>query len=298
MSIREPGRPMPAARYDVPGGGAPRGRRSWRVLLIGLAAILTWVLMNALLTQLPWLQAGDMPAPQTTPRPAPSDDSVPRPPVRQPEAADDHVFWFLAVSTAALMVLILTAAVVVRIRRRRSAVPVSAVAPTPDADAAVVEPASGSESLALAAERGLAEVGDLSREPREAIIACYAAMETRTGERAGRGPAGLRHPLGGAGARGGTPGAAVRQRDRTGHAVRRGPLQHARDERGPSRGRRARAAARFSTNCGARCDQAVGRRARPGHRSRGTRTGPGRARRWVAAGRRRRGGPGADRRCG
>ena len=39
MSIREPGRPMPAARYDVPGGGAARGRRSWRVLLIGLAAL-------------------------------------------------------------------------------------------------------------------------------------------------------------------------------------------------------------------------------------------------------------------
>jgi Domain of unknown function (DUF4129) len=32
-------------------------------------------------------------------------------------------------------------------------------------------------SLAVAAERGLAEMGDLSREPREAIIACYAAME-------------------------------------------------------------------------------------------------------------------------
>jgi Domain of unknown function (DUF4129) len=37
----------------------------------------------------------------------------------------------------------------------------------------------GSESLARAAEVGLAEVGDLSREPRRAIIACYAAMERR-----------------------------------------------------------------------------------------------------------------------
>ena len=80
---------------------------------------------------------------------------------------------FIAFSTAALMVLILTAAVVVRVRRRRDAAPVAA----PVHAAAVIEPASGSESLALAAERGLAEVGDLSREPREAIIACYAAME-------------------------------------------------------------------------------------------------------------------------
>ena len=34
-----------------------------------------------------------------------------------------------------------------------------------------------SESLVRAAELGLAEIADLSREPREAIIACYAAME-------------------------------------------------------------------------------------------------------------------------
>ena len=33
------------------------------------------------------------------------------------------------------------------------------------------------ESLVRAAELGLAEMTDLSREPREAIIACYAAME-------------------------------------------------------------------------------------------------------------------------
>ena len=185
MSIREPGRPMPAARYDVPGGGAARGRRSWRVLLIGLAAILAWVLLNALLTQLPWLRAGDVPSPQTAPSPAPGSDTVPRPPVRQPGGGDDHVFWFLAASTAALMVLILTAAVIVRVRRHRAAPPVVAAPPVSDA---VVEPASGSESLALAAERGLAEVGDLSREPREAIIACYAAMENALANAPGAAP--------------------------------------------------------------------------------------------------------------
>ena len=40
----------------------------------------------------------------------------------------------------------------------------------------MVAPAT-TTSLARAAEVGLAEIGDLSREPREAIIACYAAME-------------------------------------------------------------------------------------------------------------------------
>ena len=44
------------------------------------------------------------------------------------------------------------------------------------------------ESLALAAERGLAEVGDLSREPREAIIACYAAMENALANAPGAAP--------------------------------------------------------------------------------------------------------------
>ena len=43
---------------------------------------------------------------------------------------------------------------------------------------AASHPASGPESLARAAELGLVEIGDLSREPREAIIACYAAMES------------------------------------------------------------------------------------------------------------------------
>jgi hypothetical protein len=186
MSIREPGRPMPAARYDVPGGGASRGRRSWRFLLIGLAAILAWLLLNALLTQLRWPPPADVPAPPTTAGPAPSGEPVPRPPVRQPGGAEDQVFWFLAVSTAALTVLILTAAVVVRIRRRRSVAPIPA--PAPADDSAVAEPASGSESLALAAERGLAEVGDLSRGPREAIIACYAAMESALASAPGAAP--------------------------------------------------------------------------------------------------------------
>jgi Domain of unknown function (DUF4129) len=186
MSIREPGRPMPAARYDVPGGGAARGRRSWRFLLIGLAAILAWVLLNALLTQLPWLRAGDVPSPQTAPGQPPDNEAVPRPSAPQPGGGDDHLFWFLAASTAALMVLILTAAVVVRVRRRRDVAPVAPAAPVHDA--AVSEPASGSESLALAAERGLAEVGDLSREPREAIIACYAAMENALANAPGAAP--------------------------------------------------------------------------------------------------------------
>jgi hypothetical protein len=48
-------------------------------------------------------------------------------------------------------------------------------------DCRLSQAAPRSESLARAATLGLAEVGDLSREPRQAIIACYLAMERQLG---------------------------------------------------------------------------------------------------------------------
>ena len=72
------------------------------------------------------------------------------------------------------MLLILVAGTVVMSRRRwRAATP----AATSEPEVASPAPATPSESLVRAAELGLAEMTDLSREPREAIIACYAAME-------------------------------------------------------------------------------------------------------------------------
>ena len=63
-------------------------------------------------------------------------------------------------------------------RRRRRAAPHGALPDENDGDDAEFPAAPRrSESLARAAERGLAEIADLNREPREAIIACYAAME-------------------------------------------------------------------------------------------------------------------------
>jgi hypothetical protein len=74
---------------------------------------------------------------------------------------------------AALLVVVVIGMVVLRVRGRRGAGPLPFTADEPEREPLVPGPGS----LALAAERGLAEVGDLSREPREAIIACYAAME-------------------------------------------------------------------------------------------------------------------------
>ena len=72
-----------------------------------------------------------------------------------------------------LMVLIIVGTVVASRRQRRGARPHLF-----DADVAEAQPSvAATESLARAAELGLAEIADLSREPREAIIACYAAME-------------------------------------------------------------------------------------------------------------------------
>lgn len=73
--------------------------------------------------------------------------------------------------SAAAGLLVLTAAVVVAACSRRpalrspNAAPVAAPAPT------------AGETLARAAELGLVRMADRSREPREAIIACYAVME-------------------------------------------------------------------------------------------------------------------------
>ena len=72
-----------------------------------------------------------------------------------------------------LMALIVVGTAVTSRRRHRVATSWASDRELPEAPAQ----AGAAESLARAAEVGLAEIGDLSREPREAIIACYAAME-------------------------------------------------------------------------------------------------------------------------
>lgn len=187
-SLREPRRARQSARFDVPGGGGGAGvRRSWRLVLVILAALLTWLFVAALLAQLrlPQLRGGPPPAPSDTAPPgtAPPGHAVaPRPPSPAPGAGEDLARYFM-VSTAALLVVMLVGAVLLRIRDRRRASPV----PIAD-DVEPQPPPAGPGSLALAAERGLAEVGDLSREPREAIIACYAAMENALANAPGAAP--------------------------------------------------------------------------------------------------------------
>jgi hypothetical protein len=91
------------------------------VLLIGLAAVAAWLLVNALLAQLRWPQYRGEPS-SPTPSPAtPPGGAAPRPRVPPPAATDDHVFWILVVATGVLTLLILGGGLWVRLRRPRSA---------------------------------------------------------------------------------------------------------------------------------------------------------------------------------
>ena len=80
--------------------------------------------------------------------------------------------------SAATVVFVALVAVATLMTARRPGPP----APPPDAGGGGGAGASpreaASQSLARAAELGLAQVGDPNREPRAAIIACYATMES------------------------------------------------------------------------------------------------------------------------
>ena len=98
-------------------------------------------------------------------------------------------------------------------------------------------PAAATESLARAAELGLAEIGDLSREPREAIIACYAAMERELTRVPGAVPQDFDTPTEVLARAVEHHALRADSATRAGRAVRGGAVQPARDDRGtPRRG--------------------------------------------------------------
>ncbi|MFG1933338.1 DUF4129 domain-containing protein [Mycobacterium sp. NPDC048908] len=167
-------RPGPAA---LPLSRGTMGRPTWRFSLIALAVIIAWLLLVMTLTQLSPGEHADQ-APAGTPTaadpgiPAPT----PNPPLPQPDSPDSGgpgVIGYLVPPMVILMVLIVVGTVIVSRRQRHPTASWGAAETVPDGAASP----GAAESLARAAEVGLAEIGDLSREPREAIIACYAAME-------------------------------------------------------------------------------------------------------------------------
>lgn len=179
-------RPQSSAPSHHPLPKRPSGERwrlSWRLILIALAVLLAWLVVVVLLAQ---LTAGfETPMPQTTPTTSPptATPTPSPPPPPTPTQDESNLFWFMFAATG-LMLVLLVIGMVINLRRNRRPVqapPVFAEPAEPDG-----EPAP--PPLAVAAERGLAEMGDLSREPREAIIACYAAMEDALAEAPGAVP--------------------------------------------------------------------------------------------------------------
>jgi Domain of unknown function (DUF4129) len=169
----------PATRGRLPErSGGLTGRPTWRFSLIVLGLLIGWMVLVLLLMQFGVLGPVDQPAsvPATPPdaaTPPPSETEPQPPPSTPPDEAGPNVIGYLVPPMLILMVLIVVGTAISSRRQRRGA-----QAYPVDADVAEGPASAGAtESLARAAELGLAEIGDLSREPREAIIACYAAME-------------------------------------------------------------------------------------------------------------------------
>ena len=173
-SARNPVRAVPGLRREFPRGpDTGRGRMDRRLLLAAVGLLMAWLAFFVLLNQISGPDAGQAPATSSV-SPADGGGSPPAPERESPPAdsGDGQVFILLVTTTVLMAVMIVIGAVIAARRRRR---PDPTVMPVRRAGRR--ETPTESEPLAVAAELGLAEVADRSREPRAAIIACYAAME-------------------------------------------------------------------------------------------------------------------------
>jgi hypothetical protein len=167
-------RPGPGRLPESPG---TMGRPTWRFALVALGLAIGWLLLVLLLMRLGAHGPGDQP-PSRSPTIADQGGApaTPNPAPRRPNAPDHagtNIIDYLVPPMLILMALIVVGTIISSRRQRRAAIAWAAAGELPEAPA---HPGTA-ESLARAAEVGLAEIGDLTREPREAIIACYAAME-------------------------------------------------------------------------------------------------------------------------
>ena len=170
MFARRPAAPK-AAPYEMAdfSGGEP-GRVNRRLLLIAFAVVLTWLGIFVAASQFRFQSDYTPQAPSPTSTAAPDDQPQPAAP-SQPSQPRSDTFRVLAGATGVLLVMTVVATVITAVRQR-STLPAVVMTGRPDATET-----AGPEPLAVAAERGLAEVANPALEPRAAIIACYAAME-------------------------------------------------------------------------------------------------------------------------
>ncbi|HEX3548528.1 MAG TPA: DUF4129 domain-containing protein [Mycobacterium sp.] len=171
-------RAKPPRRARGPEGSGTIGRPSWRFVLIALGLIVAWLFAIMLLTRVvgpapPTDQPSSGPAAVSEQTQAPRNRATDQPRPNEPTDSGPNVVGYLVPPMVVLLVLVVVGTVIASRRQARAAKPHAHAGNASDLS---VAPAPA-ESLARAAELGLAEIGDLSREPREAIIACYTAME-------------------------------------------------------------------------------------------------------------------------
>lgn len=171
-------RPAPLEERRFPAGAGLWSLR--RLLMVGVGVAMAVLMAVLIVDQLPQLTVPGPASPTERPPPPPATTAAPTPrPGGSRPASDDPILGYLAATVMAMAVLMVASAVIAR--RRRTGAP-------PPGDALSGAAVHGTEPLALAAERGLAAVEDLSRSPREAIIACYVAMEQVLSSTAGAVP--------------------------------------------------------------------------------------------------------------
>lgn len=167
---RKPAEPGPGdgiGRLELRG---LRVRLHWRWVLLGVAVVLAWLLVVVLITRLTATPVLPTPGPSVAQTPA-APSSVPnRPP--DPTGSSPSAFGYLA--AMAVVLLLIVGFGIARQARRAGRPP---TVPQDGIRSAPRHVPHGPERLARAAELGLEEIGDLSRDPRAAIIACYVAME-------------------------------------------------------------------------------------------------------------------------
>jgi uncharacterized protein DUF4129 len=182
--LRDPRAVAPNTRDLSEMLGTGRARPNWRVLLIGLAVIVAWLLIAMLVSRV--VPHGAAPSPQAPETSAPPAhvNPQPSPQPQHPQNNNGDMFGILLAATVPTLLILVVGTAIMSRRRWKASIPGTVV----DDHIEFAPPPKPSESLVRAAELGLAEIGDLSREPREAIIACYAAMESELANVPGAAP--------------------------------------------------------------------------------------------------------------
>jgi hypothetical protein len=170
MFARRPAAPKAGAYEMADFGDREPGRVNRRLLLIAFAVVVAWLGIFVAASQFRFQSDYTPQAPSPTSTAAPDDQPQPAAP-SQPSQPRSDTFRVLAGATGVLLVMTVVATVITAVRQRST---LPAVVMTGRSDATET---AGPEPLAVAAERGLAEVANPALEPRAAIIACYAAME-------------------------------------------------------------------------------------------------------------------------